>query len=89
VDGLVFITLYQDDGTASSSFKLSDVDATFSDILVGQSSSAQMTIQQLFDASGLAAGYTGKLRIVAEGEFSGINIQTYTVSLDGNNFSTF
>ena len=89
VTGTVYITLYEDDGTASSPFTLSAVDASYSDALAGQASSAQMTIQQLFDASGLTAGYTGKLRVVAEGEFSSIDIQTYTVSLDGNNFSTF
>ena len=89
IDGEVFIKLYQDDGTVSSTFQLSDIDSNFSDTLVGQASTAQMTIQSLYDASDLAAGYTGKLRIEAEGEFSSIDMQTYTVSLDNNSFATF
>jgi len=89
IEGVVYITVYQDDGTASSSFTLSDVDASYSDALPAQGSSAQMTIQEIYDASGLSAGYTGKLRVEATGEFTDIDIQVYTVSLDGNNFSTF
>lgn len=89
VAGDVYLKLYQDDGTVSSVFQLSDIDATMSDELAAQASTNQMTLQQIFDASGLTAGYTGKLRLEAEGEFSSISIQAYTISTDGTTFSTF
>ncbi len=89
VDGKVYITLYEDDGAVSAPFALSQVDASYSDILKGQASTPALTIQKLFDASGLTAGYQGKLRVHVEGEFPTVNIQSFTLSLDGQTFNVF
>lgn len=55
-------------------------------------STAQMTIQSIFDAAtakGLALSGEGKLRLQVTGQVNDLDVQTYTVSKDGNSFATF
>ncbi len=55
-------------------------------------STTQMTIQQIFDAAaakGLSLTGEGKLRLQVTGQVNDLDVQTYTVSKDGNSFATF
>lgn len=55
-------------------------------------STAQMTIQSIFDAAvakGLTLSGEGKLRLQVTGQVNDLDVQTYTVSKDGNSFATF
>lgn len=92
LSGNFFIKVIADDGQ-SATVALSDVADQPAAIAAG-ASTTQMTIQQIFDAAaakGLALSGEGKLRLVVEGQVPAgkIDVQTYTVSKDGNSFATF
>tara|TARA_R100000789_G_C3013495_1_gene151899 strand:- start:388 stop:1767 length:1380 start_codon:yes stop_codon:yes gene_type:complete len=92
LSGNFFVKVIADDGK-SATVALSDVAGQSASIAAG-ASTTQMSIQQIFDAAaakGLALSGEGKLRLVVEGQVPAgkINVQTYTVSKDGNSFATF
>jgi len=90
VSGDVSITMYNEAGTAAT-FALSAVEDISTSTLVGNASSPLITLTQLADAAVTAnsAFLTGdaaddKLRLVVEGEFPSIDLDS--VSLDANGF---
>ena len=101
VGGNVFITVITDNGDQQT-ISLGEV-AGQTNSLAARSSTAQMSIQAIFDAAaakGLVNPTGGKLRLVVDGEFPatgsttnandyGLSVQTYTVAKDGNSFATF
>jgi hypothetical protein len=90
ITGAFFIKVINDAG-ASANFALSSV-AGQSATLAAGASTTQMTIQSIFDAAvaqGLALSGEGKLRLEVTGQTNGLDVQTYTVSKDGNSFATF
>lgn len=88
VSGRVFITVYKDDGT-STTINLDDIAGQSSDSLAAQASTSLININDIYTATGWAAGYAGKLRLKIEGEFSSIDTQAISVATDGTSFSTF
>lgn len=90
VAGKIEFTVYADDGSKAS-FPLSKVAGFESDVLGAQASTAQISLKDLH-AAAVAAGLTeqaGKLRIKAEGNVTGLSMQTYVLSTDGTTFSRF
>lgn len=90
VAGKIAFTVYADDGSKAS-FPLSKVAGFESDVLGAQASTAQISLKDLH-AAAVAAGLTeqaGKLRIKAEGNVTGLSMQTYVLSTDGTTFSRF
>lgn len=101
VAGNVYVTVIADDGQQET-VNLGDI-AGQTNTLAARSSTTQISIQQIFDAAaakGLTLSGEGKLRLLVDGEFPvngntdnandyGLSVQTYTVSKDGNSFSTF
>lgn len=90
VAGKIAFTVYADDGSKAS-FPLSKVAGFESDVLGAQASTAQISLKDLY-AAAVAAGLTeqaGKLRIKAEGNVTGLSMQTYVLSTDGTTFSLF
>jgi hypothetical protein len=60
--------------------------------LAAGASTEQMSIQDIFDAAaakGLTLSGQGKLRLEVTGQVNDLDVQTYTVSKDGNSFATF
>lgn len=92
IDGDVFVTLINDAGD-SVQFDLSDVDGQSTNNLVKGGSTTLIKIEDLYaaaqakDSSFDVNG--GKLRADIEGEFSGIEAQSITLSTDNTTFSTF
>lgn len=90
LEGKFYVTVIADDGQTAS-LTLDEI-AGQPAALAARASTAQMTIQQIFEAAaakGLALSGEGKLRLVVEGEVPSLDVQTYTVSKDGNSFATF
>jgi hypothetical protein len=93
ISGNVYITAINDAG-ASATFNLGEVAGQTSTVLNAGASTTQMTIQDIFNAAaakGLALSADGKLRLVVDAEITSntLDVQTYTVSKDGNSFATF
>jgi hypothetical protein len=93
IAGNVYITAINDAG-ASATFNLGEVAGQTSTVLNAGASTTQMTIQDIFNAAaakGLALSADGKLRLVVDAEITTgyLDVQTYTVSKDGNSFATF
>jgi hypothetical protein len=93
--GRVFFRLINDAGESSPTVTLGDVTGG-SDIVVAQGSSQQININLIYAAVqavdptfSIGASPSNKLRTVVTGEFGSMDVQTYTVSLDNNTFSTF
>lgn len=101
--GKVYLTVIADDGSQAQ-ITLGEITGQSSDVLAARSSTTQMNVQDIFAAAaakGLTLSGEGKLRLVVDGEFKGgattnalsndyaLSVQTYTVSKDGNSFSTF
>lgn len=90
ITGAFSLRVIADDGQ-SVSFPLSAVEGQSSTLAAG-ASTAQMSIQQIFDAAqaaGLALSGEGKLRLQVTGQVNALDVQTYTVATDGTTFSTF
>lgn len=90
ISGLFSVKVINDAG-ASASFPLSDVAGQTASIAAG-ASTTQMTIQTIYNAAaakGLVISGEGKLRLEVTGQVNNLDVQTYTVSKDGNSFATF
>lgn len=90
LEGKFFVTVIADDGQ-NVSLTLDEI-AGQPATLAARASTTQMSIQSIFDAAaakGLALANEGKLRLQVEGEVPSLDVQTYTVSKDGNSFATF
>lgn len=90
LEGKFYVTVIADNGQTAS-LTLDEI-AGQPAALAARASTTQMTIQQIFEAAaakGLALSGEGKLRLVVEGEVPSLDVQTYTVSKDGNSFATF
>lgn len=90
-DGNVFLTVINDNGDKAS-IGLSDIEGQTSNVLAGNASTSQITIQSIFDAAaakGLTLTGEQKLRLVVDAEVTDLSVQSYTISTDGTTFSTF
>lgn len=90
LEGKFYVTVIADNGQTAS-LTLDEI-AGQPAALAARASTTQMTIQQIFEAAaakGLSLSGEGKLRLVVEGEVPSLDVQTYTVSKDGNSFATF
>lgn len=89
IEGNVYLTVWQNDGTSSGQFNLSAIAGQASNKLAGGASTTSISLPALYTASGLSAGYTGNLRIQVDAETSAIDLQNITISKDANIFSTY
>jgi len=92
ITGAFFIKVINDAGK-SVSFPLSAVNGQPATLTAG-ASTTQMSIQSIYDAAvakdaTFATSGEGKLRLEVTGQTNGLNVQSYTVSKDGNSFATF
>lgn len=89
--GNINFTVYADDGSFKT-FPLSAVAGQESDELAGNASTTQIDLKNLAEAAeaaGLQFSGDGKMRIKAEGDVSGISLQTYVLGKDGQNIVQF
>ncbi len=93
--GRVFFRMVNDAGDTSPTVTMAEVTGG-TDTVGAQGSSQQININDIYAAIQAAdptfevgAAPANKLRTVVTGEFGSMDVQTYTVSIDGNSFSTF